>query len=127
MCLLVRFFPNLVDFNQSCGMQFDPENEWIKLEHAVPGNKMEVTYAALFPSRTGHPATPLRMALGMLVIKKRKKFSDQAVIKGNQETPYLQYFVGMERFSHESPAKPVVLVSFRKRLTSDFLMGRMHT
>lgn len=112
----------LFDFNQSCGMQLDPENEWVRLAHAIPWEKMEIRYAALFPSQTGHPATPLRMALGILVIQKRKKLSDRAVIKEIQENPYLQYFIGMERFSHEPPVKPTVLVSFRKRLTADFLM-----
>lgn len=112
----------LFDFNQSCGMQLDPENEWVRLAHAIPWDRMEVRYAALFPSRTGHPATPLRMALGILIIQKRKKLSDRAVIKEIQENPYLQYFIGMEKFSHEPPVKPTVLVSFRKRLTADFLM-----
>ena len=112
----------LFDFNQSCGMQLDPENEWIRLAHAIPWDKMEARYAALFPSRTGHPATPLRMALGILIIQKRRKLSDRAVLKEIQENPYLQYFIGMERFSHEPPVKPTVLVSFRKRLSADFLM-----
>jgi len=44
------------------------------------------------------------------------------LIKEIQENPYLQYFLGMERFSHAAPVKPSVLVSFRKRLTADYLM-----
>ncbi len=83
---------------------------------------MEVGYAAIFPSKTGHPATPLRTALGILVMQKRKKLSDRAVLKEIQENPYLQYFIGMEKFSHEPPVKPSVLFSFRKRLSADFLM-----
>lgn len=112
----------LFDFNQSCGMELDPKNEWIRLAHAIPWSRMEVRYAAMFPSKTGHPATPFRMALGILIIQKRKKLSDRAVIKEIQENPYLQYFLGMEKFSHESPVKPAVLVSFRKRLTAEYLM-----
>lgn len=112
----------LFDFNQSCGMELDPDNEWIKLADAIPWSRMESRYAALFPSRTGHPATPFRTALGVLVIQKRKKLSDRGVIKEIQENPYLQYFLGMEKFSHAAPVKPSVLVSFRKRLTADYLM-----
>ena len=111
----------LFDFNQSCGMELDSANEWIRLAHAIPWGRMETKYAAMFPSRTGHPATPFRMALGILIIQKRKKLSDRAVIKEIQENPYLQYFIGMEKFSHEAPVKPTVLVSFRKRLTADYL------
>ncbi len=58
----------LSDFNQSCGMELDTENEWIKLTDAIPWSRMEKKYEALFPSETGHPATPLRMALGILII-----------------------------------------------------------
>ena len=112
----------LFDFNQSCGMQLDPENEWIRLAHAIPWEKMEPRYAAMFPSETGHPATPLQTALGILIIQKRKKLSDRAVIKEIQENPYLQYFPGMEGFSHKPPVGPSVLVEFRKRLPADFLV-----
>ena len=80
----------LFDFNQSCGMELDPNNERIKLAHAIPWSKMEAKYVAMFPSKTGHPATPFRMALGVLIIQKRKKLSDRAVIKEIQENPYLQ-------------------------------------
>ena len=83
---------------------------------------METKYVAMFPSKTGHPATPFRMALGVLIIQKRKKLSDRAVIKEIQENPYLQYFLGMEKFSHQAPIKPSVMVSFRKRLAADYLM-----
>lgn len=41
----------LFDFNQSCGMELDPINEWIKLAHAIPWSKMEAKYVAMFPSR----------------------------------------------------------------------------
>lgn len=112
----------LFDFNQSCGMELDPENEWIKLAHAIPWGRMEAPYVALFPSETGHPATPFRMVLGILIIQKRKKLSDRKVIKEIQENPYLQYFIGMERFSHKPPVKPTALVGFRKRLTPELLM-----
>ena len=48
----------LFDFNQSCGMGLDPNNEWIKLAHAISWSRMETKYVAMFPSKTGHPATP---------------------------------------------------------------------
>ena len=113
---------SLFDFNQSCGMELDPDNEWIRMAHTIPWLRMEKRYAAMFPSKTGHPATPFRMALGILIIQKRKKLSDRSVIKEIQENPYLQYFIGMEKFSHKAPVKPTVLVNFRKRLSADYLM-----
>ena len=49
-------------------------------------------YASLFPSHRGHPAKPLRMALGALIIQKRKKLSDRPLVKEIAENPYLQDF-----------------------------------
>lgn len=112
----------LFHFSQSYCMELDPANEWIKLAHAIPWDRMESKYAEMFPSETGHPAIPFRRAFGVLIIQKRKKLSDRAVIKEIQEDPYLQYFLGMEGFSHKAPIKPSALVSFRKRLTADYLM-----
>lgn len=46
----------LFDFNQSCGMELNPNNEWIKLAHATPWSGMETKYVAMFPSKTGRPS-----------------------------------------------------------------------
>ena len=110
------------DFNQSCGMALDPENEWAKLADALPWNRMEAKYAMMFSSKTGRPAIPFRVALGILIIQKRKNLSDRAVVKEVQENPYLQYFLGLHRFTHEQVVTPSLLVAFRKRLSSDYLM-----
>ena len=99
------------DFNQSCGMALDPENEWAKLADALPWNRMEAKYAMMFSSKTGRPAIPFRVALGILIIQKRKNLSDRAVVKEVQENPYLQYFLGLHRFTHVTPS---LLVAFRK-------------
>ena len=115
----------LFDFNQSCGMELDPNNEWIRLAHAIPWSRMETKYVAMFPSKTGHPATPFRMALGVLIIQKRKKLSDRAVIKEIQENPYLQYFLGMEKFSHQAPIKPSVIVSIGQPYLRPIVRGKV--
>lgn len=114
----VSFF----DFNQSCGMELDETNEWIQLGNAIPWAVMEVKYSTLFPSKKGRRGTPFRIAFGILVIQKRKGLSDRKVIKEIAENPYLQYFLGMESFTHTAPVKPTVLVTFRKRLNTEYLM-----
>ena len=113
----VSFF----DFNQSCGMQLDPSNEWIQLAERIPWGECEKMYAEMFPSKTGNPALSVRVALGSLIIKQRKKLSDRAVVKEIQENPYLQYFIGFTSFQKEEPFTAPVLVYFRKRIDVDFL------
>ena len=95
------------DFNQSCGMQLDPKNEWVLLADRLDWCRMEekTRYNELFPSKTGHPAKPFRMALGSLIIQKRKKLSDRGLVKEIGENPYLQYFIGYESFTSENPER----------------------
>ena len=111
------------DFNQSCGMQLDPENEWVKLADRIPWDRAEQMYAAMFQSDTGRPAAPLRMALGSLIIKQRKDLADRKLLVAIQESPYLQYFIGLDSFQHEAPFTAPALVGFRKRINIDFLMA----
>lgn len=110
------------DFNQSCGMQLDPKNEWAVLADVIDWNKLEAKYSAMFPSSTGRPAKPFRMAFGALIIQKRKNLSDRALVREIAENPYLQYFLGVEQFEHKCPFTAPLLVLFRKRLNSAYLI-----
>ena len=109
------------DFNQSCGMQLDPTNEWIDLAKRIPWDACEKMYAELFPSKTGYPALPVRVALGSLIIKQRKKLSDRALVKEIQDNPYLQFFIGNTKFQSDPPFTAPALVYFRKRIDVNFL------
>lgn len=111
----------LFDFNQSCGIQLNPENEWIQLADRINWADLETEYAKMFPSHTGCPAKPLRMALGSLIVQKRKNLSDRALVREIAENPYIQYFLGLDSFSATCPFTAPALVSFRKRLTLEFI------
>ena len=89
------------DFNQPLGMKMNPENRWIKKAELIPWNDIEDRYAQLFPSDTGVPAKPLRMALGSLLIQKQYSYSDRELVEQIIENPYYQYFIGLEAFQHD--------------------------
>ena len=105
------------DFNQSCGMQLDINNEWVILADSIKWGKWEKKYAEKFKSTKGNPAKPFRMVLGALLIQKRKGLSDRKLVKEITENPYLQYFLGMPKFTSEPPFTPPALTYFRKRLS----------
>lgn len=112
---------SFMDFNQSCGIQLDPSNEWVRLASLIPWETMEKRYASFFPSHTGHPAKPLRIALGSLIIQKKKNLSDRALVREITENPYLQFFIGLPSFQNDPPFRATSLVAFRKRLNIEFL------
>ena len=111
----------LTDFNQPLGLKMNPENRWIKKAETIPWDAIEDKYAKLFPSNTGMPAKPLRMALGSLLIQKKLDCSDRELVEEITENPYLQYFIGLHGFQTEAPFVPSLLVEFRKRLTDEVL------
>lgn len=112
---------SITDFNQPIGLKMNPENRWVKKASAIPWEAIEEKYAKLFPSKTGMPAKPLRMALGSLLIQKQLGFSDRELVEEITENPYLQYFIGLPGYQTEPPFVPSLLVEFRKRLSADVL------
>jgi len=112
---------SLTDFNQPLGLKMNPENRWIKKAECIPWIAIEEKYAALFPSKTGMPAKPLRMALGSLLIQKQLGFTDRELVEELTENPYFQFFIGLPGFQNEPPFAPSLLVEFRRRLNDDVL------
>ena len=111
----------LEDFNQPIGLKMDPENRWVKKADLIPWNEIEERYAKLFPSHTGMPAKPLRVALGSLIIQKRYNYSDRELVRQITENPYYQYFIGLSGYQQEQAYAPSLLVQFRKHLTDEIL------
>lgn len=111
----------LTDFNQPIGLKMNPENRWVKKAELIPWNEIEDRYADLFPSHTGMPAKPLRIALGSLLIQKQYSYSDRELVEQITENPYYQYFIGLHAYQQKAPYAPSLLVEFRKRLTDEIL------
>ena len=111
----------LADFNQPMGLKMNPENRWVKKAETIPWEAIEEKYAALFPSKKGMPAKPLRTALGSLLIQKQLQFSDRELVEEIRENPYFQYFIGLPGYQDAVPFVPSLLVEFRKRLTAEVL------
>ena len=99
----------LADFNMPVGLKMNPENRWVKKAAAIPWEVIEDRYAKLFPSHTGMPAKPLRMALGSLIIQKQYNYSDRELVEQITENPYYQFFVGLPGYQEEKPYAPSLL------------------
>lgn len=93
----------LADFNHPIGLKMNPENRWIKKAANIPWLAIEDRYAKLFPSKTGMPAKPLRMALGLLIIQKQYDYSERELVEQITENLYYQYFIGLPGYQQEPP------------------------
>lgn len=110
------------NFNASCGMQLDPENEWIRIAKRLPWRAWEAQYAILFQSETGNVAKPCRMVLGSLILQLRMGYTDRDLVEQILQNPYYQFFIGLEAFQHEPPFARTLLVEWRKRIDVDFVI-----
>ena len=112
----------IADFHLPFGGHLDEENRWVILSKKVPWEELEEDYKEhLSGSGLGAPAKSLRMALGALIIKEKLQISDREVVEQIRETPYLQYFIGMEGYKDEAPFDPSMMVHFRKRINGELI------
>ena len=110
-----------VPFHLKFGGELNPRNRWVRLSRLIPWEEFESDYAEHFPSKTGNPAKPFRMALGALLIKEMKNLTDEELVEDIRENPYYQYLLGLESYQDEAPFEASSLVHFRKRISKDML------
>ena len=67
-------------------------------------------------SDNGRPAKPIRLMVGLLILKQLENLSDENVVLQWKRNPYYQYFCGMTEYQPALPCDPTDLVYFRKRI-----------
>ena len=111
---------HLFDITLEDTFKLNPDNRWVKRAKIVPWKLAEEKYSHMF-QKNGRPAKQIRMALGSLLIKEYLQCSDEEVVQSITEQPYLQYFVGLKKYTSEPPFDPSLMVWFRKRLSKKFM------
>jgi IS5 family transposase len=64
----------------------------------------------------GAPAKPIRLMVGLLILKHIRNLSDESVVEQWSENAYYQYFCGEKYFASAQPCVATELVEFRKRI-----------
>ena len=96
-------------------------NRWVKLADHLPWDRIEGEYnKRLRNSHNGAGNKPARMVVGALIVKHVEKLSDEKSIQAIQENLYMQYLIGLEKFTKKPVFVPELLVLVRKRLDHDF-------
>jgi hypothetical protein len=111
---------HIFDHIMSDTFELDPNNRWVLRAKSVPWEMAEQKYSSMF-NKNGRPAKDIRMALGALLIKEYLQCSDEETVQNISEQPYLQYFIGLKKFTSEPPFDPSLMVWFRKRLSPEFM------
>ena len=96
-------------------------NRWVKLADNLPWDKIEKEYnKRLRNSRSGAGNKPARMVVGALIVKHVENLSDERTVQAIQENPYMQYLLGLEKFTEKPVFVPELFVLVRKRLDHAF-------
>lgn len=95
--------------------QLNPKTPLLLLAKKIPWDAFEREFAPLYAA-LGRPAKPVRLMVGLLLLKQIGNLSDERVVEAFVQNPYYQAFCGMEHFQWEFPCSPTDLVHFRKRI-----------
>ena len=102
------FLANLMEF-------IDPRHRLCLLAEAIDWEGFEVGFAPLYSS-VGCRAKPVRLMVGLLILKQVYNLADETVMEEWVSNPYFQYFCGETVFQWKFPCDPSDLVHFRHRI-----------
>jgi len=95
--------------------QLNPKHPLLELGKKIPWGKLENAFMELYSDK-GRRAKPIRLMVGLLILKQMENMSDEQVVRAWVQNPYFQAFCGAERFYWELPCDPSELTYFRKRI-----------
>lgn len=77
--------------------ELDKTNRWMALGDFLPWTELEKEYnSRLDNQKKGAGNKPARMILGAMIIKHKLNLSDAETIEIIRESPYMQYFWGLQ-------------------------------
>ena len=94
----------------------NPTRPMYKLANLINWETFERSFAPLYCKDNGRMAKPIRLMVGLIVLKHIRNVSDESVVEQFSENAYYQYFCGMESFTIAKPCVPTELVEFRHRI-----------
>ena len=94
----------------------DYKHSLFKLANMVDWSTFEKAFAPLFCADNGRPPKPIRLMVGLLMLKHLRNVSDEQVVAQFRENAYYQYFCGLEAFCTAGPCASSELVHFRHRI-----------
>jgi transposase, IS5 family len=98
--------------------QLDARQPLYQLAQRLPWASWEEAFVDCY-SAEGRPAKPVRLMVGLLLLKQLHNLGDETVVAQWVQNPYWQFFCGCEEFQWELPCDPSDLVYFRQRIGED--------
>jgi transposase, IS5 family len=99
--------------------QLDRNDPLLRLADAIPWRELDQAFRRHYTQGHGRPAKPIRLMVGLLMLKQLENLSDEALVLQFKRNPYYQAFCGLTEFSLKPPCDSTELVHFRNRIGPD--------
>jgi len=104
-------YPNLID-------QLNPKHPLLRLAEQIDWAYFETEFS-IYYSHRGKPSKPIRLMVGLTILKHMENLSDEILVQRWVQNPYYQAFTGETEFQWQMPCDPTDLTYFRKRIGSE--------
>ena len=106
-------------FHSELLSQLDTKDPLIQLSHRINWQAFDLAFAKHYCPDNGRPSKPIRLMVGLLILKQLENFSDERVVLQFKRNPYHQYFCGYPTYIPDVPCNATELVHFRQRIGSE--------
>ena len=103
-------------FSFSLSDTLDQNHPLFILANKISWTTFEDEFSRLYCADNGRPAKPIRLMVGLLMLKHLRNVSDESIVEQWSENVYYQYFCGLEMFDSTPPCASSEMVHFRKRI-----------
>lgn len=107
-------------FGGSLMDMLDSKDPLIILADNLPWSKIETDLQKYYTG-IGRPPKPIRLMVGLLLLKQMENLSDEDAVLQWKRNPYYQYFCGINDYTPALPCHPTELVKFRNRIGKEGL------
>ncbi|GKS68603.1 IS5 family transposase [Nitrosomonas sp. PY1] len=119
MLTLSRTLHQLSLFETDLLLQLDRSDPLLQLALEIPWFEFDEAFSIHYSEGLGAPSKPIRLLVGLLILKQLENLSDEAVVLQWKRNPYYQAFCGMKEFQRRLPCHSTELVHFRKRIGAE--------
>ena len=96
--------------------QLNQKHPLYLLANEIDWQVFDDAFLPLYSKDNGRPGKPIRLMVGLLMLKHLRNVSDESVVEQWSENNYYQYFCGEQSFVAGVPCQASELVHFRKRI-----------
>ena len=118
--------PEIDLFRQELASLINIQHPLVQLASKIDWAACEQRFSSLYAPGVGRPGHPIRLMLGLQLLKHTSNLSDEEVVAIWVDNPYWQYLCGAQYFCHELPIDPSLMTLPRQRIGQDgceFILG----